>query len=603
MSPHPSPNPVANDRAPRRERRRRGLVAAFAAALLVPFAIVVAPAAMAADGPFVIDGSVPDSGATELLDRFGSVKELGPLNSSTTKIGVIHNDALPTLGLTNPNAQVDLRRAWLTTQREAGKDWLYFAWERDSNSGSGFIAYEFMQSAAPVGCAYATASDADLVANCNPWANRQDGDFLILWDQQGNSRDLYLRTWSGTAPNLTLSAPQLLNASVSQAEYSPDGFRGEAAVNLTDTIFGGQTTCRTFANTIPSTVTGNSDSADYKDTILQQAPPITNCGTVTVIKQTAPRGLNQAFPFTSTLAGAEITCTTDATPAAFSLNDSGNTSGNSAANTETCTNVPSGSYTVTEGADPSGFAFQSLACTSSGAGTSATTSGKVASITVAGGGSVTCTYVNRQLTGAVKVSKVVAGTTTALAGAAFAIDADGNPATTGDQTSIPAVSGQTGVFCIENLVLGTYTVVETQVPTGYTGGPPQTVVASSAGTCAAGATPVTFENKKNPTLATTPRLLPNDSATLSDGFGTLTGTLEFRLYPNASCSGSAIYTEANIPVNGNGPYSTTNSTVFITADGTYSWLVTFTSSSASNNGAVSTCTAEQQRVDFTPLAP
>ncbi len=105
---------------------------------------------------------------------------------------------------------------------------------------------------------------------------------MILWDQQGNSKDLYLRTWSGTAPNLTLGAPTLLNSSVSQAAYSSDGFRGEAAVDLTATIFGGSTACRTFANTIPSTVTGNSDTADYKDTILATAPPITNCTSTTV---------------------------------------------------------------------------------------------------------------------------------------------------------------------------------------------------------------------------------------------------------------------------------------------------------------------------------
>jgi hypothetical protein len=242
------------------------------------------PVARAADGPFTIDGNVPDANTTELPDLFGSVKELGPLNSNTTKIGVIHNDALPTLGLTNPNAQVDLRRAWLDTERDTSTshDWLYFAWERDSNSGSGFIAYEFMQNPAPAGCAYDTASDTQLIANCNPWANRKAGDFMILWDQQGKSLDLYLRTWSGTAPNLTLGAPTLLNAAVSQAAYSPDGFRGEAAVDLTATIFGGSTACKTFANTIPSTVTGNSDTADYKDTILKTAPPISNCNSTTV---------------------------------------------------------------------------------------------------------------------------------------------------------------------------------------------------------------------------------------------------------------------------------------------------------------------------------
>jgi hypothetical protein len=242
------------------------------------------PAALAADGPYNIDGTIPDDGTTELLDLFGNVKELGPLNSNTTKIGVIHNDALPTLGLTNPNGQVDLRRAWLDTERDTSTnhDWLYFAWERDANSGSGFIAYEFMQNPAPAGCAYDTATDTQLIANCNPWANRTAGDFMILWDQQGNSLDLYLRTWSGTAPNLTLGAPTLLNAAVSQAAYSADGFRGEAAVDLTATIFGGSTACKTFANTIPSTVTGNSDSADYKDTILKTAPPITNCASTTV---------------------------------------------------------------------------------------------------------------------------------------------------------------------------------------------------------------------------------------------------------------------------------------------------------------------------------
>src|SRR3954447_811418 len=274
-------------RASRKPSRARAVVAA--AGLLLAGAVVLVPhAAFAADGPYNIDGTVPDAGTTNLPDLTGNTKELGPLNSSTTKIGVIHSDAVPTLGLTNPNAQVDLRQAWLDTERDpsTSHDWLYFAWERDASSGSGFIAYEFMQNPAPAACAYDSATDTQLTNTCNPWANRTAGDFMILWDQQGNSLDLYLRTWSGTAPNLTLGAPTLLNAAQSQAAYSADGFRGEAAVDLTATIFGGSTACRTFANTIPSTVTGNSDSADYKDTILKTAPPITNCssGTVTTPK-------------------------------------------------------------------------------------------------------------------------------------------------------------------------------------------------------------------------------------------------------------------------------------------------------------------------------
>ena len=264
--------------------RRRATVVLATTALVTAGVLMNPLLARAADGPFTIDGVVPDPGTTQLADLSGNVKELGPINSSSTKIGVIHNALPPMLGLTNPNAQVDLRNAWLDTERDTstGHDWLYFAWERDANSGSGFIAYEFMQDPPPAACAYDTATDAQLTANCNPWANRRAGDFMILWDQQGGSRDLILRTWSGTKPNLTLSAGTTLDASVSQAAFSSDGFKGEAAVDLTATIFGGGTACKSFANTIPSTVTGNSDTADYKDTILKNAPPITNCTSTTV---------------------------------------------------------------------------------------------------------------------------------------------------------------------------------------------------------------------------------------------------------------------------------------------------------------------------------
>ena len=131
---------------------RRKAMGLLAATVLVITGAIAAPlSALAADGPYTINGTVPDDNTTELGDLYGNLKELGPLNSNTTKIGVIHADAVPTLGLTNPNGQVDLRRAWLDTERDSGTnhDWLYFAWERDANSGSGFIAYEFMQNAAP----------------------------------------------------------------------------------------------------------------------------------------------------------------------------------------------------------------------------------------------------------------------------------------------------------------------------------------------------------------------------------------------------------------------------------------------------------------------
>ncbi|HWU22241.1 MAG TPA: hypothetical protein VN088_11995, partial [Nocardioides sp.] len=181
-------------------------------------AVSVGSSAHAASGPYSIDKNVPDPGTTLLTDPDGSVKELGPVNASNTKIAVIQDAPTPMLGLTNPNAQVDLVNTWLQMQRSGGDDWLYFAWQRDANSGSGFIAFEFMHSAAPAACNYSNSS-AQLTASCNPWKNRAAGDFMILWDQQGSSNTLYKRIWSGTPGHLTLGAPVAIPGTQAEATY------------------------------------------------------------------------------------------------------------------------------------------------------------------------------------------------------------------------------------------------------------------------------------------------------------------------------------------------------------------------------------------------
>jgi hypothetical protein len=454
--------------------RRRCVGVLSAMSLGLAWALIpTGPAVSGTVPPFTIDGNVPDAGATQLEDPEGNVKELGPLNSNTTKIGVIHNDVVPTLGLTNPNANVDLRQGWLDTAKDAdGDDWLYFAWERDSNNGSGFIAYEFMHNAAPAGCSYDTSTNAQLIANCNPWANRTAGDFIILWDQQGNSTDLYLRTWSGTAPNLTLGAPTLLNANVSAAKYSSDHFRGEAAVNLTDAIFGGATGCITFANTIPSTVTGNSDTADYKDTILKQIPPITNCGSLTVVKIT--EGGVGTFGFTSnTLDPASFDLTTTAEGAAGS-------------DSTTYSDLLAGTYDVAETV-PAGWDLTSAECDDGS---------PVSAIELAADENITCTFTNTLQQGALKIVKnSTKGGAVLNAGAVF--DYEGSSVTdngAGDED--PAV----GAVCVSGLAPGTYTVNETSPPSGYGGAPAGeadqdvlVVAGTDCSTAGAGAT-ATFTN-------------------------------------------------------------------------------------------------------------
>lgn len=628
---NPVPLHPVRKRPGRTGPRRRYLGVLTAAVLGLAGALIPVLTASAADGPFTIDGTVPDAPApTELPDGFGNVKELGPLNSNTTKIGVIHADELPTLGRTNPNAQVDLRRAWLTTARDQGTnhDWLYFAWERDSNSGSGFIAYEFMQDPAPAACNYATETEADLIESCNPWANRRDGDFVILWDQQGNSLDLALRVWSGTAPDLTLGEPVPLNAAVSQAAYSPDGFRGEAAVDLTATIFGGSTACRTFANTIPSTVTGNSDTADYKDTILQQAPPITNCTSTTVTTPQTGAGADITAPLsigtgvvavkdsavvsltggTATPAGsvAFSLCKVDA-PALCSTGGTSIGSTNLTGTAYPATVVSPTAYVTSAGrycwrAVFSGDSTNGIpGSNDSSAGECFTVSPVTPSLSTTAGAGGT-------LGSAVTDSAVLGGTATQPANPVINTTGVAGPAAGGTITFKLYASAQSGCGTLVHTSTavavsgnGTYSTPAPQfVPTQagtyhwvaeYSGSSPNTNAKSHNTDCS--------DTNEDVTITTVPSSLtsaqswvPNDSVTVSaTAGGNLSGTVSFDLYASADCSGTAVYSTTR-PVSGASPQTvgTSNTTPVTDADdGAYSWKVSYDSTNAAQRDIPASC--------------
>jgi hypothetical protein len=612
----------------RRSPRRRGIVLAVAACLAVPAAVLVAPSAFAADGPYSIDGIVPDPGTTQLEDPEGNVKELGPLNSSTTKIGVIHKDAVPTLDLTNPNGQVDLRQAWLDTERDTATshDWLYFAWERDSNTGSGFIAYEFMQNAAPAGCAYDSATQAQLIANCNPWANRTAGDFIILWDQQGGSKDLYLRTWSGTAPNLTLGAPTLLNAAVSQAAYSADGFRGEAAVDLTATVFGGSTACRVFANTIPSTVTGNSDSADYKDTILATAPPITNCGSTTVTTPKTGAGAN--IPAGGLSIGTGVVSVKDS--AVVAVQGGNATPAGSVAFSLCKVDAPalctSGGTSIGSPVNLTGAAYPATVLSPTASVTSAgrycwraTFSGDTANgIPVSSDSSASeCFVVNPVdptlstsagadvfLGQAVTDSALLGGTATQPASPVINLTGTGGAAAGGTITFKlygPSDTGCGSLVYTSGAVTvsgnGTYSPAQF-VPTApgnyhwvavYSGDSPNTNGLTHNAACTDTDEDVVVRSVAS-SMTTAQVWVPNDSATISaPAGGALAGTVSFALYASGDCTGTAIYS-TTAPVSGTSPktVSTSNSTSQ-TASGSFSWSVGYDSDNGAQRDIPASC--------------
>lgn len=251
------------------------------------------------------------------------------------------------------------------------------------------------------------------------------------------------------------------NNGISNAALVADQF-SEFGINLTQALGGGALPC--FPQQVwESRSSGSSFSSNPEDI---EFASLSTCGTVTIIKHTSPRGLNQSFSY-STTGGL--------TPSTFSLNDNGNSTSDSTGNTQTYSDVKAGTYTVTEGAEPAAFAFGSISCTNNGVTAQNTAVlGQTVTITLASNDNVICTFVNNQQLGAIKVTKTDTKTPgNALSGAVFDICA-GTPCVavgtveTGTGTSSTSVTtGTSGIVCVDNLPFGTYSVTETTAPTGY----------------------------------------------------------------------------------------------------------------------------------------
>jgi len=298
--------------------RRLGSVA------LIAFSLLMLPSMSKAETPplpIVIDGNIPDSGCAggtadciELTDPSGNSKELGPVNGSDTKLGVIHTATPAMLDFTNPNGSTDLVNVWLRTVVATDGDvWLYFAWERDASNGSSVITYEFHGDPLSGNCNYdgidqmepANQAELDLITDCNPWEKRKENDFMIVWDFNGGATDIILRTFSDGAFDGGRNVSELGNA---DAELNASTSKGEGAINLSDALFGDLTSCLSVANIISGTITGNSDEADYKDTLLADTRnmlTISNCGSVKITKLIDPNSLSQDGTFSYTLKRAD----------------------------------------------------------------------------------------------------------------------------------------------------------------------------------------------------------------------------------------------------------------------------------------------------------
>ena len=388
-------------------------------------------------------------------------------------------------------------------------------------------------------------------------------------------------------PNLVLGAPVALNASVSAAAYSADGFFGEAALNLTDTVFGGSNACRSFANVIPSTVTGNSDTADYKDTVLQPVTPIGNCTSTTV---TTPKdGAGANIPATGISIGTGVVAVKDsavvsiqggtATPAgsvAFFLCKVDSPALCTANGTSVgSTNLTGASYPVTV-VSPTAYV---------------TSAGRYCWRGEFSGDSAN----NIGGTATQPANPVInlTGTAGAAAGGTITFKLYG-PSTTGCGTLVYTSAAVT--------VSGnaTYNSPNPQfVPTApgnyhwvavYSGNAPNTNGVTHNAACTDTNEDVTV-NTVPSSMTTAQRWVPNDSATISApaGSGNLAGTVSFALYPSGDCTGTAIYS-TTASVSGASPQtvSTSNTTAQL-ASGTFSWSVAYDSTNSAQEDISPKC--------------
>jgi len=391
-----------------------------------------------------------------------------------------------------PKQKSDLTRFYAASDFVSGENYLYLAWERANMLGSANMDFEINQ-ATTVGISSTFSGPITL--------NRTAGDLLVTFDFSGSgSPTLGLLRWITTGSvsqcfstsalpcwgnRVDLSAAGYAEGAVNSTNVNdstlaasqrtlPTGTFGEAAVNLTDAGVFPAGGCTSFGSAFLKSRSSTSFTSEVKDFVAPQSVHVSNCGTISISKVTENGNDNFNFGTSGGL-----------TPAAFDL---------TGGQTRDFLDVPSGAYTITESGAPTGWTLVGLSCDHTGSGTDATTENATASITIAGGGTVACTFTNRiQL---------------------------------------------------------------------------------------------------HPTLSTAQSFLPNDTATIAGATSNAGGHVTFELFGPAdtACSGTPAFTQT-VDVQGNGNYSTTNSSVVASAPGTWQWKTTY-DGDAANVGTTSACGVE-----------
>ncbi len=289
---------------------------------------------------------------------------------------------------------------------EVDNVFLYLAWIRANTQGSANIDFEFNQS-------------STLSAN-GVTPQRTENDMLITYSFGGNndSVDIGLSRWvtdangtceSGSAkpcwgPIAPLTAGGA-EAGLNSAETSgllgetiPEKAFGEVALNMTAAgVFSGINECVSFGSAYVKSRSSASFSSSLKDFIAPIVLDVSNCGSITIEKQTEPSGDIGPFDFTGDVSGLL---------------------GDGDSETEV---VVQGSYSSTE-SDYAGWDLTDISCDD--ANSSGDIESATANFEVSPGENVTCTFTNT------KFGEIVIEKQTTPPGAAdsfiFSGEVDGN---------------------------------------------------------------------------------------------------------------------------------------------------------------------------------
>src|SRR5207248_2477977 len=197
--------------------------------------------------------------------------------------------------------------------------------------------------------------------------------------------------------------------------------------------FNGTLPC--FSNFVALTETSHNNQNTLKDLAVGQ---LNSCGTIRIHKNTVPAGSSASFGYSADGPNGATNL-----PSSFSLSDGG---------TQTVADIPNGTYHFTEGSK-AGWTLTGLSCSNATGDTTSThsTGGVIATVKLAVGGSVDCTYTNTQQA-TLTVNKVCVPANDA---GKFNLQIDGGTAGTGANA---ACGGSTGAV-VETV--GSHTVGET----------------------------------------------------------------------------------------------------------------------------------------------